>query len=428
MLGVSDATLLLGRYGDLLGVLTALPLLSELKFGALLRSQEQSREALRKKAQETQETETALKEQQESSAKGKDKKKDDKAASAATDEASAQPDDGTLANDSAAADVGATIPPFWALACMLLAEVISSMQLLDPEDKQTRRAVGVVLRAQQNGKEGFSNALKTVEKILEDSDVNELLRLTAAWAGIGALLISIILGLHRQESMVIGSPMKVMKQVVVRVFKGMLLAPRLWLFTLLGAWVVLANRSVLLKIINKSAIKELVKSSVVLWRTIGTVGTAMNCPRTGPMPLWATLTLVAGMVRVAHYVTFERLSWDVVTKNIDIEGVSANVCAARCMMALEAWAFLALAPHISIRRHMILLGGLLFAPCVCIVMGGPALAPLEPYLELAGPRLSIAVAVVTLCTVFMGGFPTMMAVILLAQVLIRIHKLDTMKY
>jgi len=86
-------------------------------------------------------------------------------------------------------------------------------------------------------------------------------------------------------------------------------------------------------------------------------------------------------------------------------------------------------PHAGARKRYLLLTVLLVVPCwVLLFGGGPLTAHLEPMLEQAGARCGILMAVVALSLVFMGGFPTMVSYVLLIQVLVRIHGLDTMKF
>jgi len=108
----------------------------------------------------------------------------------------------------------------------------------------------------------------------------------------------------------------------------------------------------------------------------------------------------------------------------DLSKRGADVDACRAAVLMEAWSILMTLPAAVKKRRFRLLIPLLVMPCFMLVRGGPPAAMLEPYLELASRRLAMAVAMMSLFLVFMGGFPTLLLCLTLGQLLSRIHKVQ----
>ncbi|CAJ1330797.1 unnamed protein product [Effrenium voratum] len=131
-----ESVQLLGLAGDLAGLLSLLPLLSEAKFGHLLRAKE-SKESKESKEGAVQ-----------------------------------------------------RVPPTWALLLLLAAECWPS-PFFYASDKKARRAIGEVVRAQRNASSGFEATISNMVKLLENQDVYELTRLVAMCGGLlGICLVS----------------------------------------------------------------------------------------------------------------------------------------------------------------------------------------------------------------------------------------------
>ncbi|CAJ1417666.1 unnamed protein product [Effrenium voratum] len=128
-----ESVQLLGLAGDLAGLLSLLPLLSEAKFGHLLRAKE-----------------------------------------------SKESKEGAVQR----------VPPTWALLLLLAAECWPS-PFFYASDKKARRAIGEVVRAQRNASSGFEATISNMVKLLENQDVYELTRLVAMCGGLlGICLVS----------------------------------------------------------------------------------------------------------------------------------------------------------------------------------------------------------------------------------------------
>mmetsp|Transcript_72808 Transcript_72808/g.159017 ORF Transcript_72808/g.159017 Transcript_72808/m.159017 type:complete len:442 (-) Transcript_72808:104-1429(-) len=440
MLSVSDTLLILSRYADLLGLLAILPILSELKFGALFRNEPVINDCRESKPAPEESSDNkendagaaSAKAKSKASAKGKAKAK----AKPAADDKKDPTEEAETSKEEGDEDIAAkrpnllkkrTLPPFWTIFLLFLAEVLNSLPLLDPEDKQTRRAVGALLRAQDSGKTGLGDALLSLDKAFQDPDVYALLRCFATLAALATLLATLALGIDRHADIALGRPAAMVKQYIVQAWKGISASPALWALSLLALWTGVANRSTLERLAQKTAISTLAAPTATLLRSLGLVGAAVSLDDKGPLSLWATFASLAGAVRVAHFVTYERLSWETVTRSVTTDGIAANIRDARCMVALELWNLLALAPVIGKRRSNVFFLAILFLPCACLVYGHEASEPLEPYFMELAPRLSTVVAVLGICTIFLGGVTSMVCSVGLAQVLVAIHNLGTVK-
>lgn len=408
---MAEAAQLLSRYGDLLMLLSLLPVLSDLKFGSMLRAQDISTLARKK-------------EEAASVAASKDKKeKSGKDAKPAKGEAAAKVE--KAVKDTPTEETCRARPPAWALALLLLAECCMSMQLLDPADKQVARAAGALARGQKAAKPGFEQALRTFERLLGDPDVYQLVRFASLAAGLGGLLANSVLCISDQEPKALGAPMATLRKAALGLLK-LLASARGGLLALLGASFVFGHWSMLGRLIRKPAVAEAVRSSATLWRVLAAAGTAITVPPEGPMPMWALLQGAAGVARAAHVLVFERVSMAAVLDKGAQGG--AAVATARCVLALEGFCLLSWFPLVVRRKRLALLLPILCLPCLAFAAGGPFSAPLEPFVEMAVQKLNVAMAVVALMLTFMGGFPTMAACLGLFQLLFRIHRLDTLKF
>merc|ERR1712060_685782 len=136
-------------------------------------------------------------------------------------------------------------------------------------------------------------------------------------------------------------------------------------------------------------------------------------------------------VRATCVFLHQRVPWDeLLDGGIFAQGGRAVVTSVQTTLLMEAWCFLILLPCAFKRRRMQGLLPLLVAPCVMLVTGSPAnaLSMLETYMTLATHRIALTVGLMSLLMLFMGGFSIMFMYIALAQILIRIHHLDSIKF
>lgn len=433
MPSVVETLQVLERYADLLGVLAVLPVLSDIKFGPLLRAQELGRRL-----------DSAAGQNAASSGGGAD------GSGEAADSAGGEKEgDGSGPGRSWTAEPAshpcaeATSPqseptsgsglPAWALVLVLLAEVVAAMPLLDPSDRLVRRAWGNMVRSQKkSGESGLLAVIQKLEKLLQDEDVYQLVSSVAIVVGVSSLIISSLFGAGGNLDSFRGGP-----RSMLRAFSRMcktspvgkaLGSPRAWFALLVLASYWIANSEPLLRLARKSAVVELLKASGKLWRTLGFVGAAMwgsSAQESSPLPAWATLQAASITARVAHLVVQERLSLD---GFLGESTTGAPSDAVKGILALEACGLIVLLPHAFARRKLRVLSVMLFLPILLLVGTGGMAEAAQPYFEGRVHQLSFCTAVLSLCLVFLGGFSTMMSCVLVMQLLVQIHSLDKIKF
>mmetsp|Transcript_3701 Transcript_3701/g.11652 ORF Transcript_3701/g.11652 Transcript_3701/m.11652 type:complete len:399 (-) Transcript_3701:94-1290(-) len=398
MPGVADVARALGHYGEFVGVVSVLPVMSHVKFGSIIRMQEEASKAREEEARK---------------ARGE------------APQAEASP-----AVAAGAAEQERHMPPAWSLLLLLLAELSTFSQLFDPSDLQVRRAVGEVVRAQRKTSSGVVSTLKAAEKLLANADVFELVRFAAAVAGLGGLLLTSTLELDRLDLAESRSsnPLRHMAHGLKHVLRATH-RPRLF-FLLLVAFAFLAGHwSALVKVARKPAVAEVLRALPELLRALACTGVMLSTSKSGPMAPFCAMQGIKAATRAARYVIYERVSLGAFLAGGLLDArVSPTVARARVTVGMEAWCLLMLLPCAFKRKRFAALVPLLVAPCIALAMGGPTAAVLEPYLSVITQRLSFCLALMCLFMVFMGGFPTMLLCLMMTQMLIRIHKLDEAKF
>merc|ERR1712008_380059 len=109
-------------------------------------------------------------------------------------------------------------------------------------------------------------------------------------------------------------------------------------------------------------------------------------------------------------------------------GVSATFIGARGTVGIEAWCIIILLPCVFRQKKFVMLLPVLTAPCIALLAGEPYANFVDPYLELVMQKLPNMVAIVALMTIFLGGFPTMILCLTMCQLLIRLHKIDKVRF
>ncbi|CAE8625081.1 unnamed protein product, partial [Polarella glacialis] len=295
-----------------------------------------------------------------------------------------------------------------------------------------KRAVGEIVRAQRSTGPGMESALGALEKLLSNADVYELARLVASVAGLGSLFIATVLGLQDVETPGFGEggPMKMLKGTMVAVLRTVW-APRLWLVLALVASFVVGNWSVLGKLLRKPGVLEILRSVSGLFRALGLAGAVCGATALseGPMPSWAMLSSAAAVARASRLMVYERLSLNSLMAILTTSKARGVVAGSTLgALGMEVWCVLVLLPFMLRKRRQPMQLLALAWPCIALLVGGASAAPLEPYLELALQKSGLAVAILSILTIFMGGFPTMISSLALVQALMAIHKLDQAKF
>lgn len=382
---VANAVLLLGRYADCLVILGILPVISHMKFGKLLHAQEQALKSRRTAAE--------------------------------------RKDNPDAHSHSQPIPFVACAPPAWALLLLVFAEFSSSLQLFDQSDKQVRRAFGEVIRLQKSSGKGITETLEALEKLLGNTDVYEVFRFFTMCAGFGSLLLTVAFGLEEADAQARESPIAALKRSAKNAVH-FVVRPRLWFLVALFLSYTVGNWTAISRLCKRTSTSELFVAAAPLFRAIASAGTIIGTPHTGPLPSWACFHGIGAMARFTRVLMYERAS---IAMLINLSTASSTLTSVRGTLALEAWTVLMLLPCAAKSARARLLIPILATPCIALAMGGSTAAMIEPYLEVATQRVSMCVSILSLMLVFLGGFSTMIVFMALAQAILHIHSLSTMK-
>jgi len=372
----------LGRYADVLNLVSLFPLLSYLKFGYLLRDRERRARAARRASREGQEAE----------------------------------EDERVTEEKAN-----WIPSATSLILLLFAELCTSWQLLDPSDKLVRRAVGEVGRMKKKTKPGLSSVHDAILKLLESDDFYELIRFISTFSCLTGIVITVGLRLHDSHSLETGNPFKHFLKTFGKTLH-ILWSPRLWLAALLCVAFTVGNWSLLAKFIRRPIAAELLRAFARLARALSAALVATGSSYEGELPFWCAMQGIAAVARATHLIGYERASWTML-----LEVSKRSVLGG---LVMEVLCFLQMLPCALRRRRLLLTIALFVAPCAAALSGGPALELLQPIV--AAPemmhRLALAILAIGTMSLFLGGFSGMISAVLLLQALNAIHGLDKLKY
>eukprot|EP00929_Paragymnodinium_shiwhaense_P112154 TRINITY_DN80409_c0_g1_i1.p1 TRINITY_DN80409_c0_g1~~TRINITY_DN80409_c0_g1_i1.p1 ORF type:complete len:418 (-),score=126.23 TRINITY_DN80409_c0_g1_i1:46-1299(-) len=416
MSSVKDVVKFLGRYADLMTLMAIVPLLSHLKFGKLLASHERSQRAALEKAAE------ADKAAAKKTAAKKDAAKADAAKKA--DEARETP----AAND--AEPLRQTLPPALSLFLLMLAELLASVELLDPSESHVKKAMGEFVKLQKKSKGGFSELPSMVDKLLGSDDVFDLIVFVASMSGLSAMFFMLVFKLEdldmgqKAPSMnPLETVRKSLRHVVVQ-----LCTPKLWCSAILAAVFVMGNWSSLGKLLRRPGILDFLRSLARPLRTGAVFAAMLETEYEGPMPLWATIQIAGAVARAGCFFVYERLSSKALLgDNLPdfFKAGGSAVVAARGVLLLEALCLLVALPC-ALRKTGLgkLILPLLVTPSVYVLTADASFA-IE--FDEATRKVSMAMVLVSMTMVFMGGLMTMLVCIGIVQLLIRIHNIEKMK-
>ncbi|CAE7665917.1 AMT1-1 [Symbiodinium pilosum] len=364
MVAVREVARLLGLVGDVANLLSILPLLSEAKFGHLIPARD---------------------------AAEKPKNAEERPRAA---------------------------PPIWAMCLLLVAELCCGAAFLNPSDKQARRAIGEVVRAQRSAGHGLEETVNGVIKLLDSKDVHELAKLLASVGGLsGILCISALSG----DSSGVGFGIR----AAMAPLRALLSAVHFWGLLAVTALLVLGNLTLLKTLVQKPAVFAALGNFGTLARCVGCAGAAGL--ESGPISSWAMLSAAACVARISRIIVHEQLTpsvwlaswWS--KSRVSVEPVVLTT------LGLDAWCLAVLLLIVLRRpRKLVLLAAFAY-PCIALARGAPNSQPFEIYVSPALVHSPTVMAVTSALLIFMGGFPTMLSSILLVQVLYFVHGLDTAK-
>lgn len=373
----------LGRYADILNLLSVFPLLSYLKFGYIIRDRRARLAAASRESEGTEETMVTP-------------DKDD------------------------------SIPSTLALVLLLFAELCTSFQMFDPRDKLVTRAVGEVGRMKKKTKPGLSSVHDAILKLIENDDVYELARFLSIFSCLTGVTITVALRLYEMDPIEsgsgIGGPMKQSLKNASRAARRFL-SPRFWSVVLLCSAFIVGNWSLLAKFMRRPIAIELLRALSVLARALSAALVATGSSYDGELPVWCAMQGAAAVARGTYLFGYERVSWS----SLLTQDSKRSVCGA---LALEALCFVQLLPGALRRGRMMVTIAILIAPCIAILMDGHAATVLQPILTtpVVVHRMAMVLLAIGTFGLFLGGFSGMMAVVFVLQALAAIHGLEKLKY
>ncbi|CAE7456121.1 Ammonium transporter 1 member 1 [Symbiodinium microadriaticum] len=314
-----------------------------------------------------------------------------------------------------------TTPPVWALCLLLVAELCSGAAFLNPSDKQARRAIGEVVRAQRNAEAGLEETVSGVVKLLDSKDVHELAKLLASVGGLsGTLCISALSGAGDTGGVGFGI------RAAAAPLRTLLTAERFWGLLAVTALFLLGNWMALTTLVRKPAVWAACGNFGSLVRALA-FAAAAGAQDSGPLSTWAMLSAAACVARISRLIVHEQLAPAVwITSWWSGSRLSVDPLVLTTL-GLESWC-LAVLLLILIRRprKMLFLAAMTY-PCIALAQGPPASQNFEAFVAPALQRGPIVMAVASALLVFMGGFPTMLCSLVLIQALLFIHGLDSSK-
>eukprot|EP00930_Biecheleria_cincta_P056149 TRINITY_DN42316_c0_g1_i1.p1 TRINITY_DN42316_c0_g1~~TRINITY_DN42316_c0_g1_i1.p1 ORF type:complete len:384 (-),score=70.83 TRINITY_DN42316_c0_g1_i1:157-1278(-) len=372
MAPVADVVKLLRSAGDLLGLFSLLPLLSEVKYGKILRLQRGETVVVRERL----------------------------------------------------------VPAAWSLGLVLAAELCDSARIFDSSDTTTRKAFRHFMKLQKKKAEGLEQSVQLLGDLLQNAEVFVVLRCVSLCAGLaGLMIISAMKGLDEEDTKarkggrVLGL-LKSLPSLLSSVWS--FFQPQLLLFVALAACFAIGRWSLLLKFIRNAAVAETLRNSASLLRALGFVGAVGSCSFKGPVPQWALLNGAAAVARVCRLMVYERLSFGAVYSSLLDQG-KGLAPTTLAVLGCEAWVFVALLPCVLAHPRKLAILAMLAAPCVAFVYGGPAAALFEPLVQPVLEKANLGVAVVALLILFIGGLPVMATALSLLSFLNWLHNLEKTK-
>jgi len=405
---LAETVTFLSHYGDVLVLFALIPLISHLKFGGLGLPLSEAKDMA----------------EQQSACEGDDQQSKESA------------DSKTKKNIQAAASLRKQalqklqdeVPPSWVMLLYLLAEVCASLPLLDPADKQVRKATFALARLQK--KNGMQEILETVAKLLQNADVYRTIRFVAAFSSMGSIFISTALKLQDLNTASMyntKNPIRLAYRMSGHLRKE-LAAPRSYLSIIVVVSCIAGNWTKVAKLIGRTAVWEILGAAAGPLRAIAAAGVVLRTRFSGPTPTWAALQCGASLVRMACVMMYERLTvpqlleGGFVPKNQTVEIVRGTICMEACCVIL-------LLPCVLSRRRLIFVLLCLQLPLLIVTMEGQISSAL-PHIDVVrgAEMLAICMGVVSFMQLFLGGFSSMLSCLVVIQVLARIHRLDQMRF
>mmetsp|Transcript_23372 Transcript_23372/g.53923 ORF Transcript_23372/g.53923 Transcript_23372/m.53923 type:complete len:388 (-) Transcript_23372:33-1196(-) len=328
--------------------------------------------------------------------------------------------------------------PHATILLLTLAEVASSMSVLDPEDKLVQRAAGHFFRTRKEaaaqGGSGFSP--DTFSKLLADEDIYAVFRYAFLFSGLFGTLIASLWSSAKDGSETSSfSPTAIFNRVVKLLtdFSRVLKSPELYVVVVILALAAVGNWSDLVKLAHLPMGKELLLALSRLMRTLAVVVAAFyTSPSAGSFRTWAIPQTAAAFARATSLMVYERLT---PADLLDFEKTGREVMLARGAVAMEVVCVLALLPRVCGSRRGVTSTLFLLFPCGLLVPWGktapdPKDSVILTFLSKPTTPHSLALGVSALAagTLFLGGIPAAGVLGALLHGLIQLHGLHKLRY
>lgn len=414
-LSVKDLTAIVGRYSDILLIVSLFPILSHVRFGVLMRKAE----ARRLLAQELQE-DAKKAEDNETEAKGahganKEKKKDSAVRSEAAKEKVEQ-----LRREREALMDNSAMPPSWAIVLLVVVEVIAASPFFAPSEHNVDKAIRHLAKVQKQAPNGVTQVFNTFAVTLESVEVYGLTRHLVVLAGLGG--VAIALAMQECEEPSIADEPKTITPLrdigkVLRLVKRVLLRPRLWALAFLVVSYVVTHRTKLVRLCEKSAVVDVLKAFGQLLRGFAITALTLGRRQGYPVPLFCTIQGGATIARMTQLIVYERLSAKRLLEWREDDYFS------RGTLAMEAVCLLLLLSSSVRKPRCLILLFCMFLPCYLVVteadvlmLKGSMFKDLLKSSEIL-PLLSVAFSVVSLLLLIAGGISSIAVAVGLLQIL-----------
>eukprot|EP00403_Amphidinium_massartii_P004282 CAMPEP_0178383264 /NCGR_PEP_ID=MMETSP0689_2-20121128/6913_1 /TAXON_ID=160604 /ORGANISM="Amphidinium massartii, Strain CS-259" /LENGTH=367 /DNA_ID=CAMNT_0020003481 /DNA_START=202 /DNA_END=1301 /DNA_ORIENTATION=- len=362
-LSAAEAAKVLDRYGDVLSQFTVLPFLMHLKFGDVV----QRMRKLDAKEGEEQEGSSFV----------------------------------------------ANLLPNPTVVLLLLAELSSSLAMLDPQDKLVQRAAGQFFRKYKAVmKGGQSFGFETFSQIMAEEDVFTVFKYLAMVAGLSGTLLAVWWNSASDGSEATAgfNPAAIIRRIAAimrQTGKAMRSSVNFLIFVLVAS-VIMGNFSELQKLAKAQAIREVLEVASRLFRALALVVAAFGSSSTseGTFKAWVISQAALSYARACRLFIYERLSMSAL---IDLEQGGRDLVLARGALMMEAICGLALLPYICRNRRTALATLVLLVPPGLLAQGHAGGGPKESYIlkHMADPqtphRLVLTVAALSAATLFLGG-------------------------
>lgn len=320
------------------------------------------------------------------------------------------------ANSSSSQKEKLTMLPLCSFVLFLLAELCSSVRLLNPEDTIVKRAVKRGYKVTSTSKSSVMGVMSMVIKLFDENSVFEAVRFAVSFSTCMSLVLSLSLGSPGQGAANQQSFWPQMKHVG-RALANMLPRLRMWGVVTLMLCFVIGHKSELVGFLKESTTIDLLKAIGPLLRCLAVVTAVIGTygeEKDDHFLIWTASQAAAAVARAAK----------IGLRNDDLLRGTADVSVWSSLL-LEGFCLVVVAPYVVRSRRLLWVFCLLALPAVMIVTRGPNTKILwnltvgEAMNVLAG-----AMAILSVVCTIMGGFFSALTTVFLLQFWIYLYQIE----